>query len=186
MKLDIPYYIRQVLREQRMVNIPGIGILRLVQTKATFNDDKKTLNPPSLTIEFDENSTEDDSLLKYILDTGELSEPKARKRIEQYNQAAFNKVLNVDAFQIEGVGVLSKKVGEDGIIFTPSISELTQEYQKLAPIKTTPISRLDENSTYKDYTAPLIAPPRKESDSYFPRIILFVALILAAFFIWKY
>ena len=74
MKLDIPYYIRQVLREKRMVTVPGIGTLKLEQTSASFNEDKTIISPPFLNIGFDETESNDQSLLKYILDTGLMSE----------------------------------------------------------------------------------------------------------------
>ena len=101
MKLNIPYYIRQVLREQRMVHIPGIGTFRLHQSAAQFNDDKSKLSPPSLQITFDDADSENDSLQKYILDTGLYPEAKVKKKIVQYTQSVFNNLLNVDSFHIE-------------------------------------------------------------------------------------
>jgi len=41
MKIDIPYYIRQVLREQRKVYIPDVGTFAMVQTPASFSQGKK-------------------------------------------------------------------------------------------------------------------------------------------------
>ena len=182
MKLDIPYYIRQVLREQRKVHVPGIGTFRIDQTSAHFSDDKTIISPPSLNVLFDETESEDDSLLKYILDAGLLTESKARKKIEQYTQSAFNKLLNVDSFLIEGVGKLVKNVGQDKVGFEPKITDLTKEFSDLAPMNLTPISRIQEQIPSASIAD--VNLKAEESGSLLPRILLI--LLLALLFISLY
>ena len=184
MKLDIPYYIRQVLREQRMVYVPDIGTFYLNQTSASFNDDKTNITPPSLDISFDDSKSNDDSLLKYILDAGHLTEDKAKNKIAQYTQSAFNKLLNVDAFEIEGVGIIAKRSGNDKVEFEPKLSALTREFNDLVALKLTPVSRIAEqvpNSTVG--TAPVNV---EESESFLPRILIFTLLLIGAYFLGTY
>jgi len=184
MKLDIPYYIRQVLREQRMVHIPGIGTFRLNQSAASFNDDKTELSPPSLNLSFDDSESEDDSLLKYILDTGLLTEAKAKKKLDQYTQSAFNKLLNVDSFQIDGVGTIAKKSGQDKVQFEPSLPELTREFSDLGPLELSPIARIAEQQPAAIATE--VKPEVEDSGSFIPRILLLALLFIALWFLGNY
>jgi len=184
MKLDIPYYIRQVLREQRMVYIPSIGTFRLNQSSASFNDDKTKITPPSLDISFDDSESNDESLLKYILDAGLLNEDKAKKKIDQYTQSAFNKLLNVDAFLIDGVGTIAKRVENDIVEFEPRVSQLTREFNDLIPLKLTPISRIAEQNPIMN--AGIIPPKVEESGSFLPRILLLTLFLIGTWFVGKH
>lgn len=184
MKLDIPYYIRQVLREQRMVHVPGIGTFRIQQTSAYFNDDKTLISPPSLNLSFDDAESEDDSLLKYILDTGLLSEAKAKKKIAEFTQSAFNKLLNVDSFLIDGVGTIVKKADSTSVEFEPNLTDLTKEYSDLKSLSLTPISRISEQKPLA--ATPLVDSKVDDSGSFLPRIILLSFLLIALWFVGQY
>jgi len=184
MKLDIPYYIRQVLREQRKVHVPGIGTFSLVQSSAIFNNDNTDLSPPELNVSFEDSESNDESLLKYILDTGQLSEAKARKRIEQYTESAFNKLLNVDSFLIEGVGLIFKRENKEKVEFESNVSQLTSEFDDLKVLHLTPISRIAEmNSLVKSEE---VNPKIEETTWFWPRIILLALLIIAFWFLGKH
>lgn len=185
MKIDIPYYIRQVLREQRMVTIPGIGTFRLQQISAIFNDDKSILSPPLLNLTFDDAESSDDSaLLRYISDTGLIPESKAKKKIEQYTQAAFNKLLNVNSFVIEGIGKVTRNEGEDIVHFEPHVHKLTKEFSDFKPIPLSPISRINEGNAV---AAGIGASSQvKETGSFLPRIILLSLLLITLYFLGRY
>jgi len=182
MKLDIPYYIRQVLREQRKVYVPGIGTFHLKQSYAQFSDDKTELRPPSLQLTYDESETEDTSLLKYILDTGKLSEEKAQKKIRQYAQNAFNTLLNVDSFVIEGLGRLSKPNNADKVSFEPDVESLTQELNGLKALHLTPVQRIAEQEPIVPVSAPLVEP----TSSFLPRVLLLSLLLICLWFLGRY
>lgn len=184
MKLDIPYYIRQVLREKRMVSIPGIGTFNLEQEPSNFNDDKTILSPPQLKLTFNDNETGDDSLLRYILDTGLLTPEKAQKRIDKFTQDAFNSLINVDSFLIDGVGTIFKKDGQEKVSFEPDISRLTKEFEHLPAINLVPISRIAEQPVAASYVAP--PPADDESGSILSRILLFTLLLIALYFLGTY
>ena len=182
MKLDIPYYIRQVLREQRKVYVPGIGTFRLEQSASDFSADKTSLLPPSIQLAFEEGESTDQSLLTYMLDGGLWTEEKAKKKLDQYTNAAFNKLLNVDSFVVEGLGRLVKKPDTDVVAFEPQVDVLTREFKGLQPISLKPISRLGDQMVG---TAPLTAQPDEGSGSYIWRIILLAILLISLFFLGK-
>ena len=76
MKIDIPYYIKQVLREQRKVYLPEIGTFILKQSPAHISDDKSRIYPPILDIEFVDGGSDDQSLKRYLQDTHQFSDKK--------------------------------------------------------------------------------------------------------------
>ena len=184
MKLDIPYYIRQVLREQKKVYVPGIGTFSLVHSSASFKNDNTDLSPPQLSLSFDDSESNDHSLLKYILDTGRLTEEKANKKIEQFIESAFNKLLNVDSFLIDGVGTISKSTGQDKVSFEPNLAELTKEFNDLRPLKLTPISRMAEMNAMTQSS--ISAQPVQDSGWSPLRVLLLSLLLIALWFLGKY
>ncbi|MEM9546991.1 MAG: hypothetical protein AAGA77_13505 [Bacteroidota bacterium] len=184
MKLNIPYYIRQVLREQRMVHIPGIGTLRLHQISSEFNDDKSEISPPSLTMTFDDTDSDDNALKQYIMDTGLYAESKVQKKIQQYTQAAFNSLLNVDSFLIEGVGKIVKRDNVDKVELEPHVSDLTKEFSNLPTVGIVPIARIAEEPALA--FAATESKPVEESGSFLPRILLIALMLIALYFLGRY
>lgn len=142
MKIDIAYYIRQVLREQRNVHVPEIGTFSLVQTPASFSNDKKTINPPSLAINFKEGNSEDNSLFQYIKDTELFSEGKIQSSISDFAQYIFNKLINVNHFELKDIGILSRKEGVDKVLFQPNLDSFTNEFDGLKSLELKPINRI--------------------------------------------
>jgi hypothetical protein len=181
MKLDIPYYIRQVLRERRMVYIPGIGTLRLLQNNARFNDDKSLIIPPQLNISFEDADSDDNFLLKYILDTGLLTEAKAKEKIEEFTQSALNQLMKAKSFSIDGVGSMVKKAGKNKVEFESNVADLTREFSDLVSLKLTPISRIVQEKALASKSE--VSPEIDESGSYLPRIILLTLFLIALYFI---
>ncbi|MFT6336223.1 MAG: hypothetical protein ACJATI_002979 [Halioglobus sp.] len=147
MKIDIPYFIRQVLREQRKVYLPEIGTFILSQSPAQISDDKSRIHPPSLNILFDDDPSTDQSLKKYIQDTDKFSNSKINKAISDYTQSTFNKLINVNANKIKGIGTLVRSEAADKVSFEPSMDLFTKEYSGLTSLSIKPIDRIKENST---------------------------------------
>jgi len=146
MKIDIPYYIRQVLREQREVYVPQIGTFKLVQSPARLSDDKLNINPPTLDIDFEDGRSDDTSLSEYIVDTGKFSLNKINQAISEFTESTFNKLINVNVSEIDGLGTLKKEENQDEVTFSPIISSFTKEYKDLSPIGLKPIERIKEDN----------------------------------------
>ncbi len=145
MKIDIPYYIRQVLREQRKVYIPEVGTFNMLQAPARISDDKSRIYPPTLDIEFKDGLSDDISLKRYIQDTGEFSNKKINSAITEYSQAVYNNLINLKVNKIDGVGALLRNEELDKVTFEPTLDLFTKEYKNLKPLSIHPIDRIKEN-----------------------------------------
>ena len=146
MKIDIPYYIRQVLREQRKVYIPEVGTFNVLQSPARISDDKSRIYPPTLDIEFKDGLSDDKSLKKYIQDTGKFSNKKINTAITEYSQSIYNNLINLNANKIDGIGALSRNEELDKVTFEPTLDLFTKEYKNLKPLSIHPIDRIKENT----------------------------------------
>ncbi len=146
MKIDIPYFIRQVLREQRKVYLPEIGTFILSQSPAQISDDKSLIHPPSLNILFNDDPSTDHSLKKYIQETDRFTNSKIDKAISDYSQSAFNKLININSNKINGLGTLIRNEELDKITFEPVLDLFTKEFRNLSSLSIKPIERIKENS----------------------------------------
>lgn len=142
MKIDIPYYIRQILREHREVHVPGVGVFHMRQHPATFTEDKSTILPPSLKLHFDSVQSDNTDLLSYIMDLGTYSREKIEAAISDFTDNTFAGLLTGEPYSIHGVGTLLKAQDSDIVSFSPTVSELTQEYKNLPTISANPIERI--------------------------------------------
>ena len=146
MKIDIQYYIRQVLREQRKVYIPEIGTLILSQTPAYISDDKSVIHPPVVDILFKDGASKDKSLKSYIKETGRYSKSDINDALSEYTQSTFSNLLNNSVNHIEQVGTLSKNEGQDQVHFTPSLESFTKEYKDLTALPIHTVNRIKDSN----------------------------------------
>lgn len=146
MKIDIQYYIRQVLREQRKVYIPEIGTLILSQTPAYISEDKSEVHPPSIDILFDGSESKDKSLKRYIKETGKYSKSDINAAITSYTQSTFDNLINNNVNHIEQVGTLSQDSVSGKVGFTPSFDAFTKEYKDLTLLPIKPINRIKQDN----------------------------------------
>lgn len=142
MKIDIPYYIRQILREHREVHVPGVGVFHMRQHPATFTEDKSTILPPSLRLHFDSVQSDNTDLFSYIMDLGTHSKKKIEAAISDFTESTFAGLVTGEPYSIHGVGTLRKAQDSDKVSFTPSVAELTREYKNLPTISANPIERI--------------------------------------------
>lgn len=181
MKIDIPYYIRQVLREQRKVYVPGIGTFQLMHSHSQFSDDKSTLSPPRLSLSFQEGESEDKSLTKYIIDTERFSNKKIEKAIEAYTQSSFDSLVNDNKLDFPGLGSLTKT--DDSLNFLPTVETLTKEYSGFKKVNLNPISRIKQEAEVA-HALDTTNLPAEKSDSYPWWLYSFLAgLLIAALFV---
>ncbi len=141
MRHSIPYYIREQLREDRSVYIPGLGIFALKQHSASYNDERTSLNAPWLSLIFSEEEGNEQSLIRRIATVEELSISKATKKLSKYTDNIFNKLINLNKVEIEGVGTLIRE-SDKYIRFNEKVAQLTDEYNGLKAISLNPIKRI--------------------------------------------
>ena len=145
MRHSIPYYIREQLREDRSVYIPGLGMFSLDQTSAHFNSDKTILHPPKLALVFSEKQGDEIRLLEKISAVENLTIDKARKKLKKYTDTIFNNLINLNKVEIKGVGTLIKEP-DDQIKFQDSLAQLTDQFNGLKSLSITPIKRIMSSS----------------------------------------
>lgn len=141
MKHSIPYYIREQLREDKSVSIPGLGKFILTHNAANVSIDKTEILPPTLSLTFSEESGDEQPLLNKISSVENFSLAKASKKLKKYTESLFNNLININKAEINGVGVLVRDDDKD-ISFKDTVASLTDEYQGLKPILLRPIKRM--------------------------------------------
>jgi len=146
MKIDIPYYIRQVLREQRKVYVPEVGTFNLSQVPARISDDKSRIHPPTLDIRFDDGVSNDNSLKRYIQDTDKFSNKKINSAISDYSQLVYNNLINTKINEIEGLGSLVRNEELDKVTFEPTLNLFTKEYKNFKSLPIHPVDRIKEET----------------------------------------
>lgn len=138
---SIPYYIREQLREDRTVCVPGVGVFELLQHAATFSEGRSVLLPPSLSLVFTEQQGNSSPLVERISTVENLSEEKAEKKLLRYAEGLFNKLLNLNQVHIEGIGTLQKTT-TDRILFSDTVASLTDELNGLQSLRLNPIQHM--------------------------------------------
>lgn len=141
MKHSIPYYIREQLREDRTVYIPGLGSFNLVHTPASISEGRTLIYPPSLSLEFSEATGDETPLVKRISYVEGLTVEKAKKKLAKYTSSIFNKLININTVDIDGIGTLTRS--DDEVIgFNDSVVTLTDQYNGLKTLSLVPAKRL--------------------------------------------
>jgi len=183
MNIDIPHYIKLVLREDREVYLPGLGLISLIQTPAYFSENKSILNPPQLSLVFHSTDTGSNKLSQYIQDDIESVDCQVvDEAIKEYSSGLSKGILEDDQATIEGLGILKRD--EDKVHLIQTNDKITSEYEGLNPLSLSPISRMLEPSaiTYAVGTETL---EDKEEKVYSPWWLPILAGLLLAL-IWVF
>jgi len=142
MKIDIPYYIRQVLREQREVCLPGLGTLKIKQSASKISSDKKSIVPPFLSFEYSETEGDLNRLSTYLKDTGIYSEKQIEKNISAYRSSALEALVDKQKFTLEGIGRLTRNEADGKISFIEDLSLFTDEFKDFPSLAIHPIEKI--------------------------------------------
>ena len=146
MRHSIPYHIREHLRENRSVYVPGLGMFELRLQPATIMADRSAVTPPSMALVFTEAEGSEATLLERITKVENFPMEKARKKLSKYTDKVFNKLLNLNAVEIEGIGTLVREKDEV-IRFEDAVLDLTDEIHGLPTLKLKPIKRIVESDS---------------------------------------
>ena len=150
---SIPYYIREQLREDREVYLPGLGVFSLKQHSAAISEDKLHISAPTLSLHYLENNGDESGLLQKISRVEQISLEKAKKKLTKYTDKIFNNLLNLNTVQLDGIGTLVRQPDEQ-IVFKDTVTQLTDEFNGLKALSLKPIKRMsapstNENSNYQ-------------------------------------
>ncbi|MBK8850835.1 MAG: hypothetical protein IPN73_11855 [Saprospiraceae bacterium] len=83
MDLSLEQCLQYLLYRDRILTLPGIGVLKVVRTPAHFSDDRSSLEAPSFTVVFDEDLVNTESKLPVQYQSA------YSQRLQQFNEAIF-------------------------------------------------------------------------------------------------
>ncbi|MBS3807985.1 MAG: SPOR domain-containing protein [Bacteroidales bacterium] len=110
--MDIPHIIKDMLTRREGLVIPGLGSLTSAFQPASIRPDQKLIQPPRKKLRLDTKvQTDADEVLASELATRQnISLEKAREQIQKYVDEIHNQLNTKGRYEIEGIGVLEKKL----------------------------------------------------------------------------
>lgn len=118
-------------------------MFELRHKSAHLSDDRSAISPPELSLIFSEKEGSEATLIERITAVEGFTVEKARKKLSKYTDKVFNKLLNLNAVEIEGIGTLVRE-SDEMIRFEDTVAALTDEYQGLPQLALQPIKRMAE------------------------------------------
>lgn len=113
MKINLAESIREVLFDRNPVSIYGLGTLCLRQIPADYGEDRRTLLPPTMVLDFIESSSSNKHLQEWLQLKYEISNQDADKAIRQFSELVLNNLLNYGSVNINGVADLERDGDND-------------------------------------------------------------------------
>jgi cell division protein FtsN/nucleoid DNA-binding protein len=206
--LDIPRIIKDILTRREGLVVPGLGSFISEFQPASIGQDQKTIQPPRKKLRFDPSVREDadEILAGELVSREKITLDAAREKIKEYVDQIHNHLNREGRYEIEGLGVLEKKLagaiefrqaetpesnlGFEAISAEPfeleSTREPTQTTPKTGKTPTTRPRRPSEKSTARK--AGPTPPPQVTKKSGRRRVIWFsllgVFILLLGFAGW--
>ncbi len=131
MRLNIAESIREVLCDRNPVSIYGLGTLCLTQTPAQYGEQRTSLLPPQMKLDFTESSSSNDYLSQWLVDKYDISAVLANEAIKTFSESVLNVLLNYGSARIHGVALLSRD--KENQIICKASDDLTSCFYKSFP-----------------------------------------------------
>ena len=110
MAISITEDIRDLLYENQLVIVNGLGMIKASYQSAQINEKSQTIAPPSLKYSFDNRIKETDGLLeKFIEKKYDLTEEQSQKVIKRFSDQVFSLLEQHKKIVIQGVGKLQRQ-----------------------------------------------------------------------------
>jgi len=138
MKSNLSDIVSKYLFSYGNVSIPGIGTFSITDSSSGFKLENDILTPPTRMVDFSEDVTDEDGLVKYLKNDRGCSRKEAEKAISDYSKGFLNDLLNYGVANISGIGRLSKYASGE-IVFDPAKEYLITSNYMLPEINLTPI-----------------------------------------------
>lgn len=138
MKSNLSEIVSKYLFTYGKVSIPGIGTFSISDSSSGFKLKDHVLTPPTRMIDFSEEVTDEEGLIKYLKTNHDLSRKAAEQDISEYSKNFLNDLLNYGVANIPGIGRLSKYASGE-IVFDPAKAYLVKSNYMLPEIKLSPI-----------------------------------------------
>ncbi len=147
--MDIPAFINDLLAQQGVLIVPGLGTFTRVRIEGYYNKDQQQFCPPTQQIQFKSEHSDDNILADRIAGERQISVASAKYFIEKFVSAILEQA-GVGSAPFGNVGTFSTRRGN--LVFTANeLNETDELFYGLAPVK------LKRNSSFKQNVAP---PPR--------------------------
>lgn len=132
--MHIEQHIKEILRQNAYVAIPGVGSFHRVYNPAHVEIDSNTIFPPSYTILFDSQRTFDDgAVASYITNTFGASAHDAECCVQEWVSTVEARLTSKETIYFDGLGSLSNS--GDSLTFAPlPKDELATIYYGLTPL----------------------------------------------------
>ena len=141
MNIDITPYIKELLFENNSLVIPSFGALTLDYAPSTIDHVQGLLNPPTKSIQFDENLVVNDGkLVDIIQQKHQVSTEEANQQIEKFVTIMKDQLNRREMVNIAGVGRLYKDF-ENNLQFIPDSTNFNKDAFGLPTVNFYPILR---------------------------------------------
>ncbi|TWR29355.1 hypothetical protein FPZ43_10390 [Mucilaginibacter pallidiroseus] len=82
--MDVGYFISELLGQHGEVNVPGLGYFAHTRVNGYYNEKEGRFYPPCYSIQFDQQSLDDDTLAQYIADNKNISLASSKYFTEKF------------------------------------------------------------------------------------------------------
>jgi len=149
--MDIPAFINELLAQQGVLIVPGLGTFSSTRVEGYYNKDQQHFYPPTQQIQFKTEQSDDDVLANLIAEERQISIASAKYFIEKFVTNILEQA-SAGSAPLGSLGTFSTRRGS--LIFTPSeLNETDETFYGLAPV------RLKRNSSFRQPAA-IVAPPK--------------------------
>lgn len=157
MKSKFSQIVSKYLFTYGSVGIPGIGTFSISESSSGFTLKNHVISPPTRMVDFSEEISDEEGLVKYLKNNHDYSRKDAEKKISEYSKKFLNDLLNYGVANIPGIGKLNKYANGE-FVFEPAKEYLITSNYMLPEIKLTPI---DNTAVVKELNpTPKAAPVR--------------------------
>ncbi len=141
MNIDITPYIKELLFENNSLVVPGFGALTLKYSPSTIEHVQGLLNPPTKSINFDENLVVNDGkLIAIIQQKHQVTTEEAKQQVARFVSIMKDQLDRREMVNIAGVGRLYKDF-ENKVQFIPDSTNFNKEAFGLPTVNFYPILR---------------------------------------------
>lgn len=158
MKSNLSDIVSKYLFSYGSVAIPGIGTFSISDSSSGFKLEDNVLIPPTRMVDFSEEVSNEDALIKYLKNNHGYSRKEAEKTISDYSKRFLNDLLNYGVANIPGIGRLSKYASGE-IVFDPAKEYLITSNYMLPKLKLTPIDNTGVVKELLPKSTPAVSKP---------------------------
>gem|GEM_PF-742639 len=160
LKINLAESIREVLFDRNPVSIYGLGTLCLRQIPADYGEDRKTLLPPTMVLDFIETSSSNKQLHEWLSLKYDISNQDADKAMRKFSEMVLNNLLNYGSVSIKGVAFLERD-GDNDIICVADDSLLSSFYDGMPEV----LLELPQEKPVEQAINPVVVPLSTATES---------------------